>query len=180
LFQINRDFCYDEKTIDLDKGGNLKERYQANLHVVDKHILKFYLGVSGQFRTTKYNEKIKKEIDLRPIIRTTVEKHRYHNLIINETQFMRDFYDALMGEISGLLRNYIDVTLPKRSFNQTVSGKIKDACLRLNAALRLRFEHNYRYPHEVDLLAAPNSYAIIYQVPFNGFSRLDQENNTQR
>ena len=77
-----------KKTIDLDKDGNLKERYQANLHIVDKHILKFYLGISDQFRTTKYNESIKKEIDLRPIIRAVVEKHRYQNLIINEIQFI--------------------------------------------------------------------------------------------
>lgn len=68
------------------------------------------------------------------------------------------------------------VTLPKKGFNQTVTGKIKDACLRLDTALRLRFEYNYRYPHEVDPLAASNSYAIIYQVPFNGFGRLDREN----
>ena len=176
FFQINREFSYEEKTIDLDKDGNLKERYQANLHIVDKHILKFYLGISGQFRTTKYNESIKKEIDLRPIIRAVVEKHRYQNLIINETQFMHDFYDAVMREISEKLRNYIEVTLPKKGFNQTVTGKIKDACLRLDTALRLRFEYNFRYPHEVDPLAASNSYAIIYQVPFNGFGRLDREN----
>ena len=92
FFQVNREFSYEEKTIDLDKEGNLKERYQVNLHIVDKHILKFYLGISGQFRATKYNESIKKEIDLRPIIRAVVEKHRYQNLIINETQFVHDFY----------------------------------------------------------------------------------------
>lgn len=80
-----------------------------------------------------------------------------------------------MREILDNLRNYIDVILPEKGFNQTVTGKIKDACLRLDAALRLRFECNYKYPHEVDPLAAPNSYAIIYQVPFNGFSRLDRE-----
>lgn len=160
----------------MDKDGNLKERYQVNLHIVDKHILKFYLGISGQFRATKYNESIKKEIDLRPIIRAVVEKHRYQNLIINETQFVHDFYDAVMREISEKLRNYIDITLPKKGFNQTVTGRIKDACLRLDTALRLRFEYNYRYPHEVEPLAASNSYAIIYQVPFNGFGRLDREN----
>lgn len=176
FFQINREFSYEEKTVDLDKDGNLKERYQAKLHIVDKHILKFYLGICGQFRTTKYNESVKKEIDLRPIIRTIVEKHRYQNLVIKETQFMHDFYDAVMREILDNLRHYIDVILPKKGFNQTVTGKIKDACLRLDAALRLRFECNYKYPHEVDPLAAPNSYAIIYQVPFNGFSRLDREN----
>lgn len=139
-------------------------------------MLKFYFGVSGQFRTTKYNESIKKEIDLRPIIQATVEKHRHQNLIINETQFMRDFYDKVMSEISEMLRHYIDVTLPKKGFNQTVTGKIKDACLRLNTALRLRFEYNYKYPHEVDSLASQDSYAIIYQIPFNGFSRLEREN----
>ncbi len=53
FFQINREFSYEEKTIDLDKGGNLKERYQANLHIVDKHILKFYLSALEQFETTK-------------------------------------------------------------------------------------------------------------------------------
>lgn len=62
FFQINREFSYEEKTVDLDKDGNLKERYQAKLHIVDKHILKFYLGISGQFRTTKYNESVKKKL----------------------------------------------------------------------------------------------------------------------
>ena len=176
FFQINREFSYEEKTIDLDKDRNVKERYQANLHIIDKHILKFYLGISGQFRTTKYNESIKKEIDLRPIVCSTVEKHRHQDLVINETQFMRDFYDAVMSEITGTLRHYIDITLPKQGFNQTVTGKIKDACLRLETALRLRFEYNYKYPHEVDPLIAPNSYAIIYQIPFNGFGRLEREN----
>lgn len=176
FFQINREFIYEENIIEQDEEGNLKERYQANLHIVDKHILKLYFGVSGRYRTTKYNESVKKDIDLRPIIQSVVEKHRHQNHLINETQIMRDFYDAVMGEISGALRHYIDVTLPKRNFNQTVTGKIKDACLRLDAALRLRFENNYRYPHELDALVAANSYAIIYQIPFNGFGRLDREN----
>ena len=176
FFQINREFSYDEKMADWDKDGNLKERYQANLHIVDKHILKLYLGISGQFRKTKYNESIKKEIDLRTIIRAVVEKHRYQNLAINEIQFMRDFYDAVMSEISEKLQNYIDGTLPKRGFNKIVTGKIKDACLRLDATLRLRFENNFRYPHEVDPLTTSNSYVIIYQVPFNGFGRLGREN----
>lgn len=176
FFQINRDFSYEEKSIDLDKDGSLKERYQAKLHIVDKHILKFYLGVSGQFRTTKYNESIKKEIDLSPIIRSTVEKHKHRNPIINEMQFMRDFYDGVMSEITGTLRHYIDITLPTKGFNQTVTGKIRDACLRLDTALRLRFEYNYKYPHEVDPLIAPNSYAIIYQIPYNGFGRSEREN----
>lgn len=176
FFQINREFSYEEKMIERDTDGNLKERYEARLHIVDKYILKLYLGISGQFRATTYNENIKKEIDLRPIIQATVHKHRVQNPIINENQFMHDFYDAVMDEVSRMLQHYIEITLPMKAFNQTVTGKIKDACLRLNTALRIRFEYNYRYPHEVKPLAASNSYAIIYQVPFNSFGRLDREN----
>lgn len=176
FFQINRTFCYKEESIDRDKDGRVKERYQANLHIVDRNKIKLYLGVSGQFRNTTYNESIKKEIDLRPLISATVEKHRYKNLIINEIQFMHDFYDAVMVEVSGILRYYLDETLPKCGLNQTVTGKIRDACMRLNSALRLRFEYNYRYPHEVEALVPPDSYAIIYQIPFNGFGRVGSEN----
>lgn len=176
FFQTNREFSYEDESIVLDKDGNLKERYQANLHIVDKHILKFYLGISGQFRTTKYNESIKKEIDLRPIIQTTVEKHRYKNHVINEFGFMHDFYDAVISEIAATLKHYIDVTLPKKGYNQTIMEKIEASCMRLNSALRLQFEYNYKYPHEVDHLANQNNYAIIYQVPFNGFGRLNRDN----
>lgn len=176
FFQINRDFSYKDKIIDRDKNGKFKERYQANLHIVDKHKLKFYLGISGQFKKTQYNEIIKKEIDLRPIIQATVERHRYKNQIINEFGFVHDFYDALMSEIVLTLKHYIDITLPKRGYNKTITKRIETSCMRLNSALRLRFEYNYKYPHEVDHVADQNSYAIIYQVPFNGFDRLNREN----
>ena len=99
FFRINREFSFEENSIDFDTDGNLKERYQARLHIVNKHILKLYLGISGQFRTTKYSESIKKEIDLRPIIQATVHKHHVQNSIINESQFMHDFYDAVMNEV---------------------------------------------------------------------------------
>ena len=175
FFQVNRSFCYQDESIDRDKDGKVKERYHAKIHIVDGNKLKLYLGMSGQFRTTNYNESIKREIDLRPIISATVEKHRYKNRFINEIQFMHDFYDAVMDEISAILRYYLENTLPKKGFNQTVAGKIKDACMRLHSALRLKFELNYKYPHEVDALAAPDSYAIIYQTPFNGFDRVGTE-----
>lgn len=176
FFQINRTFCYTDESIDKDKDGQVMERYQANLHIVDKNKLKLYLGISGRFRTTTYNESVKREIDLRPIIRTTVENHRYKNLIINEIQFMHDFYDAVMVKISGILQHYLDETLPRKGFNHTVTGRIRDACLRLNSALRLRFDYNYKYPHEVDSLVSPDSYAIIYQIPFNRFGSIASEN----
>lgn len=182
FFRINREFSFEEKRLGLDNGETLKERYQASLHIVDKYNLKLYLGISGQFRATKYNETIKNNVDLRFIIRTVVAKYRDPNFCINEIQFMRDFYDTVMEEISKSLQNYIDVILPKRNFNQTVTGRIKDACSWLNTTLRLRFECNYKLPHEIDPLMPSNSYAIIYQIPFNGFCRLNQENTyaTQR
>lgn len=46
FFQINRNFSYEEEYIDRDKDGKLKERYQANLHIVDGSKLKIYLGVA--------------------------------------------------------------------------------------------------------------------------------------
>ena len=61
FFQINRSFCYQDESIDRDKDGKVKERYQAKIHVSDGNKLKLYLGISGQFRTTNYNESIKRK-----------------------------------------------------------------------------------------------------------------------
>ena len=173
FFRINESFNYTDKTIDIDSDEKLKERYEAHLHIVDRYCLKFYLGVSGRFRTTNYNEQIKKEIDLRPIIEIVVSRYRFQNPYVNEIQFMREFYDGVMSEVSRILRNYIDDLLPSKGYNQTVNRKIRDACLRLNSALNVKFDYNYKYPHEVGALDDPNSYAIIYQLPFNGFGRIE-------
>lgn len=176
FFRINESFNYTDKTIDKDSDEKLKERYEAHLHIVDRYCLKFYLGVSGRFRTTNYNEQIKKEIDLRPIIEIVVSRHRIQNPYVNEIQFMREFYDGVMSEVSRILRNYIDDLLPSKGYNQTVNRKIRDACLRLNSALNVKFDYNYKYPHEVGALDDPNSYEIIYQLPFNGFGRIEPNN----
>lgn len=176
FFRINESFNYTDKTLDVDSDGKLKERYEAHLHIVDRYCLKFYLGVSGRFRTTNYNEQIKREIDLRPIIEAVVSRHRFQNPYVNEIQFMRDFYNGIMSEVSGILRHYLDNTLPSKGYNQTVNGKIRDACLRLNSALNVKFDYNYKYPHEVGALDDPNSYAIVYQLPFNGFGRIEPDN----
>lgn len=176
FYRINESFNYSDKALDIDSDGRIKERYEAHLHIVDRYCLKFYLGISGHFRTTNYNEQIKKEIDLRPIIETVVSRHKIQNLYINEIQFMRDFYDGVMNEVSEILRHYIDETLPSKGYNQTVNGKIRDACLRLNSALNVKFDYNYKYPHEVGALDDLNSYAIIYQLPFNGFGRIEADN----
>lgn len=176
FFRINESFNYTDKTIDIDSDEKLKERYEAHLHIVDRYCLKFYLGVSGRFRTTNYNEQIKKEIDLRPIIGIVVSRYRFQNPYVNEIQFMREFYDGVMSEVSRILRHYIDDLLPSKGYNQTVNRKIRDACLRLNSALNVKFDYNYKYPHEVGALDDPNSYAIIYQLPFNGFDRIEPNN----
>ena len=176
FFRINESFNYTDKSIEQDSDGKIKERYEAHLHIVDRYCLKFYLGVSGRFRTTNYNERIKKEIDLRPIIEAIVSKHKFQNSYINEIQFVRDFYDGVMNEVARILRHYIDDVLPAKNYNQTVNGKIRDACLRLNSALNVKFDYNYKYPHEVGALDDPNSYAIIYQLPFNGFGRIESDN----
>ena len=176
FFRINESFNYTDKTIDIDSDEKLKERYEAHLHIVDRYCLKFYLGVSGRFRTTNYNEQIKKEIDLRPIIGIVVSRYRFQNPYVNEIQFMREFYDGVMSEVSRILRHYIDDLLPSKGYNQTVNRKIRDACLRLNSTLNVKFDYNYKYPHEVGALDDPNSYAIIYQLPFNGFGRIEPNN----
>lgn len=72
---------------------------------------------------------------------------------VNEIQFMRDFYDGVMNEVSRILRHYIDDLLPSKGYNQTVNSKIRDACLRLNSALNVKFDYNYKYPHDVGALA---------------------------
>lgn len=176
FFRINESFNYTDKSIEQDSDGKLKERYEAHLHIVDRYCLKFYLGVSGRFRTTNYNEQIKKEIDLRPIIEAVVSKHKSQNSYINEIQFIRDFYDGIMNKVAKILRHYIDNVLPSKDYNQTVNGKIRAACLRLNSALNVKFDYNYKFPHEVGALDDPTSYAIIYQLPFNGFGRIEPDN----
>lgn len=65
---------------------------------------------------------------------------------------MRDFYDGVMNEVSRILRHYIDDLLPSKGYNQTVNSKIRDACLRLNSALNVKFDYNYKYPHDVGVL----------------------------
>lgn len=176
FYRINESFNYTDKSIETDSEGKIKERYEAHLHIVDRFCLKFYLGMSGRFRTTNYNEQIKKEIDLRPIIDATVSKHNALNVLINEIQFIRDFYNGVMTEVAGILRHYIEVTLPSKGYNQTINQKIRAACLRLNSALNIKFEYNYRFPHEISALDDLNSYAIVYQLPFNAFSRVEQDN----
>lgn len=176
FFRMNESFNYSEKIVEKDNDGKVKERYQADLHIVARYKLKLRLGVSGYVRSKNYNKEIKKEIDLRPIIKSVVNKHRFKNAIISEVQFIHDFYDLVMDEIDSNLRQYIENKLPQKSYNKTINLKIQNACSRLSSALRLKFEYNYKYPHEVNVLDDLNSYAIIEQMPFNSFGRIERDN----
>jgi|UPI00050945CC hypothetical protein len=176
FFRVNESFNYSEKIVEKDNDGKVKERYQVDLNIVSRYKLKLRLGVSGYVRSKSYNEEIKKEIDLRPIIKLVVIKHRDKSTIINEIQFIHDFYDLVMNEIDSGLHKYIENKLPQKSYNKTINLKIQNACLRLNSTLRMKFEYNYKYPHEINVLDDLNSYAIIEQLPFNSFGRIERDN----
>lgn len=176
FFRINESFNYTDESNDIGSDGKFKERYEVHLRIVKRCHLKFYFGISGRFRTTNFKEEIKKDIDLQSIIETNVSKHSnlVHNL--NESQLIRDFYDSILNEINHTLRNYLSEKLPPKGYNRTINGKIRDACLRLSSALNIKFECNYKYPHEVGALDDLNSYTIIYQLPFNRFGQVEPEN----
>lgn len=176
FFTINRSFDYSDRIIDKDPDGKVKERYEAHLHIEDKHFLKINLGISGCYRSTNYNETIKKKIDLSPIIDASVKKHRTQNLVINEFLILRDFYNSVLQEIGDILTHFLVDKLPAKGYNKTVTGKIQAACSRLSTALYVKFDLNYKYPHEVNALDDLNSYAIIIEQPFNGFGRIGQDN----
>lgn len=145
FFRINESFHYSDKSIEKNNDGKIKERYETDFKIVERYRLKMYLGISGCFRSTNYNENIKREIDLRCIIESTVNKHRIDSQTINETQFLHDFYDEVLSKIDDFLDMYENDTLPQKKYNQTVNLKIRDACLRLRSALRTKFEDNYKY-----------------------------------
>lgn len=176
FFRINESFNYDDTSIQNDTDGKVKERFQANMHIEDRYCLKMYLGISGKFKTTNYNETIKRQIDLRSIIEATVAKHRRQNQTINAMQFMRDINDGILSEVAKKLRQYVDDILPTKGYNQTVKSKISGGCSRFLTGLRIKFEYNYKYPHEVGVLDDPNLYAIVFQIPFNGFDIIEPNN----
>lgn len=176
FFRINESFNYFEKSVEKDTNGKVKERYEVDFRIVKRYSLKMYLGISGCFRSTNYNEKIKKEIDLRNIIESNVNKQKDTYFEVNETQILRSFYDGILSKIDNILERYMNETLPQKGYNRTVNSKIKDACFRLSSALRIKFEYNYKFPHEVSALDNPNSYAIIFQLPFNGFEKVEPDN----
>ena len=175
FFRINEDFNFENIVIDRDKEGNIKERYHASIRNKERFKLSMYLGVSGRFKKTNYNETIRKEIDLRPIIEAAVNTQR-QNEKVNEQQFFREIYDEILNQINARLRQYVDNTLPQKGYNSTVASKISNNCMRFLTEIRLKFDYNYRYPHEVEVLCDFNSYAVFSQTPFNYFGGIESGN----
>lgn len=175
FFLTNRNYNYEFKNIEKDEDGKTKERQQLTLHIQDKCFLKMYMGLSGYFRSTTYNEEIKAKIDLRPIIATAVDAQKAKEKI-DEVQLLRDLHDGILTEIENKFRSFLDNRLPQKGYNKTICGKITDGCLRAASAVRLKFEYNYRAPHEVAVLDDLNSYSVFTQMPFNSFYRIYEDN----
>lgn len=175
FFRINEAFNYENIMIDKDTEGNLKERYQASIRNKDRFKLSMYLGVSGKYRTKSYNEKIKGKVDLRPIIESAVNNQR-NNDDFNEHLFFRDIYDGIINQITIRLRQYVDNTLPQKGHNSTINSKITNSCRRFLSEIRIKFDFNYRYPHDVEVLSDFNSYAVFSQMPFNYFGSIKSGN----
>lgn len=175
FFRINDNFNFEKTVINKDGEGNIKERYQASIRNKDRFKLSMYLGISGKYRTKNYNENIKKEIDLRPIIESAVRNQRNNDVII-EQQFFRDVYDVIIDQIDVHLKQYVNNTLPQKGYNPTINSLIKDNCNRFLLDIRSSFAVNYRYPHEVEVLRDFNSYAVFSQMPFNFFGNIESSN----
>lgn len=175
FFRINDDFKYGKREVSYRPDGSIRDRYEVHIHVVKDNHLKLSLGISGNYRTTTYNETIKKDIDLRLAIDSIVDKHRTQNFIIQEDQFIRDFYESILSEVSDALSHYLQKVLPTKLYCPSVNQRIQANCLRLSHDLNIRFHRNYRFPHEASLMWKKNAYAIIYQRPFNRFGQVGDE-----
>lgn len=175
FFRINEEFNFENIVINKDDDGNIKERYHASIKNKDRFKLSMYLGISGKYRTKSYNEKIKGTVDLRPIIESAVS-HQQNSDAFDEYLFFRDVYEGIINQFTIRLRQYIDNTLPQRGYNPTINLKITNSCMRLLTEIRLKFDYNYRYPHEVEVLRDFNSYAVFSQMPFNLFGNIESSN----
>ena len=175
FFRINDDFKYGKREVSYRLDGMIRDRYEVHFHIVDKCRLKLSCGFSGIFRATTYNETIKKDIDLRPIIEKIVDKHRTQDQFIQEGQFIRDFYDGILAEVNETLNHYLFITLPTKSYCASINQRIQDNCLRLSNELNLELQKNYKLPHERSRYWNMNSYAIIYQRPFNRFGQVGSD-----
>ena len=166
FYILNREFKYADKDIQKDENGKLKERYQVSLHICDQWIIKVYIGLSGYYRTTSYNEEIKFDIDTRDIFKHTTEYIKA-NKSIDELSILKELYDKLLEKIGDKLSNK-DYT---NKYNITICRKIQSQLNRFFSSIRLNFEKNYRFPNETNGIYEINTYAVFKQLPYNLFSK---------
>ncbi len=118
FYIVNREFKYTDEDIQKDEEGNLKERYQVNIHISDQWIIKGYIGLSGYYKKTSYNESIKFKVDTRDVIKQAVEAiNRTHS--IDEISFIKELYTELTDRIISKLPK-VDYT---EKYNQTINKK---------------------------------------------------------
>lgn len=164
FYTVNREFKYTDEDIQKDEEGNLKERYQVNIHISDQWIIKGYIGLSGYYKKTSYNESIKFKVDTRDVIKQAVEAiNRTHS--IDAISFIKELYTELTDRIISKLSK-VDYT---EKYNQTINKKILSQINRFYSSIRLNFEKNYRLPHDIDGVYETNTFAIFKQMPYNQF-----------
>ena len=163
---MNREFKFAEKDIQEDENGKTKERYQVSIRISDQWIIKVYIGLSGYYRTTSYNEEIKFDIDSREIFKHTTEYIKANNTI-DELSIIKELYSKLLEKIGDKIsnRDYTD------KYNITICRKIQSQLNRFFASIRLNFEKNYRFPNEIEGIYETNTFAVFKQLPFNLFSK---------
>lgn len=169
FYRINENFKSNEREIITDKHGKFKERYEAKVHIEQRYVIKYYIGVSGIYRTKNYNENIKKEIDLRPIISQVVNSHRMKKQGMSEVDFLHDIYDLVLKRMTETIEDYIINILPSKGYSSSINKKIESSCRRFINTMRIKYGNNYKLPHEIELQVGINEYAVVYQIPFNGF-----------
>lgn len=165
FYILNRDFKYIDEDVQKDIEGKIKERYHVSIHICDKWKVKVQINLSGYFKTKTYNEKIKREIDVRNIYNQIIEAIKINSNNINELSIVRELYEKILDKIISKSLD-TDYTI---KYNSTINNIIHSQLIRIYTGIRVSFEKNYRPPHEVDALYDENTFAIIKQKPFNLF-----------
>lgn len=167
FYTVNREYKYIDEDIQKDNDGKIKERYQVSIHLSDKWKVKVHISLSGYYRTKNYNEKIKREIDVRDIFNLIIETIKSNSNMLDELSIIKEFYDNLFEKIisKSMDKDYTE------KYNSTINHIIHTQLIRIYTSIRLSFEKNYRLPYEIDGLYDTNTFAIVKQTPYNQFYR---------
>ncbi len=181
FYRYNEDFSYEEKNIIKHYDESIKERWQLNLKVENKHILKFYLGLSGKLYNKNYSKDLKYKFNLKDIVLRTVGDQKGKSNF-DEVIFLKIIYDELQTQIDNKLFTYIREEVPNLPYCMSIKKIIESGCKRAGSTLRLNFESNYRYAHEMRVLKPESSYMVFRQLPFQLFYKtyLEQQYTSQK